>query len=130
MEEVASGVQPIAAAGTSTAAFVGITEKGTVDKAKLITNWTEFQRNYGSFISSGYLPQCVFQFFNNGGNQCYIVRAASSPVTADVTVLNREATPAAGLKFEAKNEGTWGNKLWLQFEDGSKDAANDGGGTA
>ncbi len=87
VEEVSSGVRPIETASTSTAAFVGLAEKGPDDEARRVTNWTEFQRYYGSFISDGYLAHSVFQFFNNGGRQCYIVRVThSDAVTADVTV--------------------------------------------
>jgi phage tail sheath protein FI len=123
---VASGVRPIAAASTSTAAFVGLAEKGPDDEAKRITSWTEFQRHYGGFIEDGYLAESVFQFFNNGGQQCYIVRVTRGDAAiADVTVQNRAATPVAkGLKLLARNKGAWGNYLYLQIEDGSQDPGN------
>ena len=90
-----------------------------------VTNWTEFQRYYGSFISDGYLAHSVFQYFNNGGQQCYIVRVTrSDAATANVTVQNRAAAPVAGLTFSAKNKGAWGNFLYLQIEDGSADPGN------
>lgn len=126
VEEVSSGVRPIAAASTSTPAFVGLAEMGPDDEAKRITSWAEFQKNYGTFIDSSWLAHSVFQFFNNGGQQCYIVRVTRSDAAkADVTVANRAATPAAGLKFSAKNKGAWGNYLLLQIEDGSIDPGNE-----
>ncbi|NIM15281.1 MAG: hypothetical protein GTO45_25220, partial [Candidatus Aminicenantes bacterium] len=125
MEEVSSGVRPIAAASTSTAAFVGRAEKGPDDEAKRITNWTQFQKYYGTFIKESYLAESVFQFFNNGGNQCYIVRVTRSDAeTADVTVQNRAASPVPCVKFLAKNKGAWGNYLYLQIEDGMDDPGN------
>ena len=125
VEEVSSGVRPIEAASTSTAAFVGLAEMGPDDEARRITNWTQFQRYYGAF-SDGFLAHSVFQFFNNGGRQCYIVRVTrSDAVKADVTVQNRAATPANGLRFSAKNKGVWGNYLYLQIEDGSTDPSNE-----
>ena len=42
VEEVSSGVRPIATASTSTPAFVGLAEMGPTDRAVRITNWTEF----------------------------------------------------------------------------------------
>ena len=124
VQEISSGVQPIAIASTSTAAFVGLTEMGP-DQAARVTNWTEFQRYYGSFISDGYLAHSVFQYFNNGGRQCYIVRVTRSDAAiADVTVQNRAAPPVGGLTFSAKNKGAWGNYLYLQIEDGSADPGN------
>jgi phage tail sheath protein FI len=125
IEEVPSGVRPILPAGTSTAAFVGLAEMGPTE-ATLVTNWTDFQRSYGSFITDGFLAHSVYAFFNNGGRQCYIVRATrSDAVVASVTVNNRAATPVAGLTFSAKNAGAWGNSLLLQIQDGSLDPGNE-----
>ncbi len=126
MEEVSSGVRPIASASTSTAAFVGLAEMGPDDDAKRITNWTEFQKYYGTFIDGSYLAQSVFQFFNNGGSQCYILRVTrSDAATADVTVQNRAAPLVnAAVKFSAKNKGKWGNYLYLQIENGTDDPGN------
>src|SRR5438128_4446266 len=124
VQEVSSGVRPIAIASTSTAAFVGLAEMGP-DQTTRVTNWTEFQRYYGSFIRDGYLAQSVFQYFNNGGRQCYIVRVTrSDAVVATVAVQNRATPPAAGLTFAAKNKGAWGNYLYLQIEDGTLDPGN------
>ncbi len=124
VQEISSGVRPISIASTSTAAFVGLAEMGP-DKPLRVTNWTEFQRYYGSFIIDGYLAHSVFQYFNNGGRECYIVRVArSDAATANVTVQNRAAVPVAGLTFAAKNRGAWGNFLYLQVEDGSSDPGN------
>jgi uncharacterized protein len=50
VQEVSSGVQPIEGVSTSTAAFVGLAEMGPDGEARRITNWTEFQRYYGTFI--------------------------------------------------------------------------------
>ncbi len=126
VEEVSSGVRPIDAASTSTAAFVGLAEMGPTDKAIRITSWTEYQKYYGGFINDGKLAESVYQFFNNGGRQCYIARVKhSDAVTADVTVVNRASAPINGMKFSAKNEGAWGNFLYLQIEDGSDDPGNE-----
>lgn len=125
VEEVASGVRPIEAASSSTAAFVGLSEMGPDDEALRITSWTEFQRYYGRYIADGYLAHSVFQFFNNGGRQCYIVRITrSDALAAIVRVQNRAAVPISGLTFSAKNKGAWGNYLYLQIEDGSIDRGN------
>ena len=125
VEEVSSGVRPIESAGTSTAAFVGLAEKGPDDEAMRITSWIEYEKHYGLYINEGYLPESVLQFFNNGGRQCYIVRITRPDARiANVTVANRAATPASGIIFSAKNKGVWGNRLYLQIENGSADPGN------
>lgn len=124
MQEIPSGVRPIAIASTSTPAFVGLAQMGPTQPTR-VTSWTQFQQVYGTFISDGYLAHSVFQFFNNGGQQCYIVRVIrSDAVTADVTVQNRASTPAPGVTFAAKNQGTWGDYIYLQIEDGTVDPGN------
>src|SRR5688572_17216997 len=105
VEEVSGGVRPIEAASTSTPAFVGLAEMGPDDEAVRVTSWTEYQRYFGGFITDGYLAQSVFEFFNNGGRQCYVVRVtrsgANAATAASATVANR-ATPAVdGITFTA-----------------------------
>jgi phage tail sheath protein FI len=120
MNEVSGGVRPLEIASTSTAAFVGLAEMGP-DNATPVTSWTEYQRLYGGFLpADSYLAQSVFQYFNNGGRQCYIVRVLrSGATTASVTMANRASTPVEGIVFSAKNKGAWGNSLVLQIEDGT-----------
>jgi phage tail sheath protein FI len=125
VQEISGGVRPIAIASTSTAAFVGLAEMGPKTPT-LVNNWTEFQRYFGSFTNQGYLAHSVFQYFNNGGRQCYIVRVTrSNAATASVTVQNRANPPVAGLTFSAKNEGAWGN--YLQLPDQSRQRRLPGG---
>lgn len=124
VQEISSGVQPISIASTSTAAFVGLAQMGP-DAPVRVTNWSEYQRYYGGFIKDSFLAQSVFQFFNNGGRQCYIVRVTrSDAATANVTVQNRATPAVAGWTFSAKNKGDWGNFLYLQIENSSIDAGN------
>ena len=54
VDEASSGVRPLDIASTSTAAFVGLAEKGPT-VATRITSWTEFRRLYGDFITDGKL---------------------------------------------------------------------------
>jgi phage tail sheath protein FI len=124
VQEISSGIRPITIASTSTAAFVGLAQMGP-SQPTLVTNWTEFQRYYGTFISDGYLAHSVLQFFNNGGQKCYIVRVTrSDAATASVTVQNRATAPTAGVTFSAQNQGVWGNTLYLQIQSGSADPGN------
>ena len=123
IDEVSSGVRPLETASTSTAAFVGLTEMGPAEATR-VTNWTEFQRLYGSFIRGSYLPQSVFQYFNNGGRQCYVVRVTRTDADrASVTVQNRAGI--AGVTFTARSKGAWGNSLLLSVEDGTRDPGNE-----
>ncbi|HET6393372.1 MAG TPA: phage tail sheath C-terminal domain-containing protein [Blastococcus sp.] len=125
IQETSGGVRPLEIASTSTAAFVGLSEMGP-DVAQRLTSWAEFQRHFGGFFVDGYLAQSVFQFFNNGGRQCYVVRIVrSDAVAATVTLQNRADPAVAGLTVTARSKGAWGNFLLLQIEDGTLDPANE-----
>jgi len=126
VEEVSSGVRPITPASTSTAAFLGQAEKGLIGEAVRIFNFTEFQNLYGGFLSDSYLAHSVYQYFNNGGSICYIVRVANSDVaTADVTLLDQGGTAQDSLTISAVSPGAWGNHLELVVSAGTKDAENE-----
>ena len=82
VEEVDRGSKPLAAVGTSTAAFVGFTARAPNDdpadpdglKPRMVTNWAQYEKLYGGFAKGAMLPHAVYGFFNNGGGNCYIVR--------------------------------------------------------
>jgi hypothetical protein len=78
MEEVSAGPKPIEAVGTSTAAFVGFTQKGPANKPTLITSWPQYTRTFGEFVEGAYLPLAVFNYFLNGGGNCYVVRIGAN----------------------------------------------------
>lgn len=119
MQEVPSGVRPIEAAGTSTAAFFGVAERGPIGEVKKIFNITEFQNIYGGFLDNYFLAHAVFQFFNNGGTQCYVGRIASGAETASVTILDRATGAHDSLTISAISPGAWGNRLQVIVESGS-----------
>jgi phage tail sheath protein FI len=116
VEEVPSGVRPIEAAGTSTAAFFGVAERGPINEVRRIFNFTQFQNTYGGFLRDYYLAHAVYQFFNNGGTQCYVGRIASGAKTASVTIQDRTGKPR--LKISASSPGLWGNHLQVLIESG------------
>lgn len=126
VEEVSSGVRPIQAASTSTAAFIGIAEKGPLNEPVRVFNFTEYQTQFGGFLRTSYLSYSVYQFFNNGGSQCYIIRVAGNNTESANIVLNdRGATAQPSLTISAKSPGLWGNQLAIEITDGSSDPANE-----
>lgn len=125
IEEVSSGVRPITTASTSTPAFVGVAAAGPLCRATRVTNWTEFQRIFGSFMPGSYLAYSVFAFFNNGGQQCYVVRVASDVKTASVTLQHRGGGQAGGVHLSAYSPGIWGNKLYVAVNDGTNLPTNE-----
>ena len=127
VEEVPSGVRPIAAASTSIAAFIGVAERGQVGEAVKVFNFTEYQNRYGGFLAGSFLSHAVYQFFNNGGTQCYIVRVAgANAATANIVLRDRAATnQQASLTIFASSPGAWGNQLAVVIANGTNDSVNE-----
>lgn len=123
VEEVSGGVKPIAGVGTSTGAFVGIAEKGAIGKAALVTNWSQFVKEFGGFIPNGYLAYAVYSFFAEGGTSCYVVRASSEKAkSSSVNIKDKGGEGAAVnvLNVTARSEGKWGDRITVVIEDPSE----------
>jgi hypothetical protein len=121
VEEVPPGEQPIQAVGTSTGAFIGIAEKGALNKPKLVTNWSQFVKDFGGHRRDSFLAHAVQGFFLNGGSRCFVVRVASATAAiASATLSDRAGAPLDTLGIQALNEGEWGNRLSLDVADGTK----------
>jgi phage tail sheath protein FI len=94
IEEVEFGSRVIEGVSTSTAGFVGETERGPT-RTTLVGSWTDYVRRYGGFIDQPpsnrahhFLPYGVRGFFENGGQRLVIARiTARSAQTAAVTLV-------------------------------------------
>jgi len=81
VEEVSSGSKPIEAGSTNIVGFLGIAQKGPVDKPTLVTNWTQYTKAFGGLHTNGWLGHAVYLFFQNGGTKCYINNLAEAPAS-------------------------------------------------
>lgn len=69
---------PIQPASTSIAGFVGYARKGKVNSPTRITNFAQFKKAFGDRPVSGFfLWYAVRGFFENGGTDCFVVRASN-----------------------------------------------------
>ncbi len=110
VQETPSVVRPIEGVSTSTAAFVGITDKGPVPGTllptgrpaypDLVTSFTDYSRRYGGFRTDSFLTYAVQAFFQNGGQSVYIIRvippAPSSPPSSPPTPPVASAVASIG----------------------------------
>jgi phage tail sheath protein FI len=130
VEEISSGARPIAGVSTSTAAFIGVAERGPVGRATLITGFAEFVKRFGGPIGIApgvrehYLYYGVRHFFELGGSRCYVVRVAhytdinntatlqAQPAERLLDAQQLNGTVAAGaVRVRAITPGTWGTAL-------------------
>jgi phage tail sheath protein FI len=107
VEEINLGSKPIEGVSTSTVGFVGMAERGPVNRPVLVTTFGEYRRIFGGFLPDNpygvlrrWLPYAVDGFFANGGKRAYVVRVANlapaadpeavPPGVAQTTLPNRE----------------------------------------
>lgn len=110
VEEIESGSKPIEAGATNIVGFLGIAEKGPVNQATLVTNWTQYTKIFGGLHEGGWLGHGVYQFFQNGGTKCYINNLAEpKPKKGEASQKNGDKAaekadePANSAKYEVKN---------------------------
>lgn len=101
----------------STGAFQGVTQKGPVATPQKVSSFPDAQAVYGTYLSTSHLMRSVQAFFDNGGQYCYISRAAhyttiSDPTTYDMVAAQvqlQDGAPANSILVKASSPGTWGN---------------------
>ncbi len=112
VEEIEIGGKPIEGVSTSTAGFLGPTERGP-EGPWFITGFEQFRRLYGSYLSDSFLAYGVEGFFMNGGQRCFVGR-----IVADDAVAT-SANVGAEINVEAIGPGLWGNRIAVKVERGS-----------
>ncbi|MDT3435990.1 choice-of-anchor D domain-containing protein [Haloarcula sp. 1CSR25-25] len=90
VEEVETGAAAIEGVGTSTAGFLGETERGPVEP-EFVSSFAEFKRHFGGFaeyrrnepLEGTNLAYAVDGFFRNGGSRCYVGRVTTATAAGD-----------------------------------------------
>ena len=106
---------------TSTAAFLGEAERGTI-KPRLVTSFKEYQRWFGGiFGDDKFLPYAANGFFENGGKRLYVCR-----------LVGEQATPASAafgnFLVRAAGPGSWGKRVFVRIDDSTTMKPGSGGG--
>lgn len=138
VEEIASGVRPIEGVSTSTAAFIGVADKGQVPQILsdgrrvpplMVTSFTDYVRQFGGFRRDSFLTYAARAFFENGGRRLYVVRvvpAGAGPGVAATTAtlpVTSPPGPLGALAIAATSPGAWGNRIWVAIDRSSETAA-------
>ena len=116
VEEIERGPKPIEGVATSTAAFLGETERGPT-RPRMVTIYGEYLRLFGDvFGPDKYLPYAVKAFFDNGGRRAYIVRIVGDLPVGDTGMS--EATLGA-FTVRANGPGTASDRIWARIDPGT-----------
>ncbi|HSD58459.1 MAG TPA: hypothetical protein VLB04_09785, partial [Methanotrichaceae archaeon] len=124
IEEIEIGAKPIEGVSTSTAAFLGKTERGPIDP-RLVTSFDQFRRLYGGYLPDSYLAHEIDGFFRNGGSRCYIARIVGHSSEPAQNIAAKAFYPVEKvIRVQATKTGEAGNGISVQIDnppDGSKD---------
>jgi phage tail sheath protein FI len=118
VEEVPSGPRPIEGVSTSTAGFVGQTERGPT-RPRMVTSWSDYRSWFGDLInaSESFLPYAARGFFDNGGQRLFIARITRADA-AEAT-LTQATSSAQTLVITASGPGVFGNGIFLRIRPGT-----------
>lgn len=122
IEELPSSSHSVTAAPTSVTVFVGYTNPFWVGpsgstppfgKATEVHSFSEYAATFGGFFSSPWLPdlvgQAVFQFFQNGGSEAYVVALQASdyvdPASTSATSSAVSVTAAQASIVNTSSDG-------------------------
>lgn len=105
--EVDGRVSPsIEPAPTSVAAFIIRAQRGIPDEVVQVTNWSQFQQRFGSYLKDAYGAYAVRGFFDNGGAKAYITRVANTEIKG-ATVASLTSTGTSNFNLDpTETEGT------------------------
>ena len=78
IQEKPSGVRTITGVATSIAAFVDNFRRGVLDEAVQCLSFADFETEFGGIDVKSAASYGVKQFFQNGGNECWVVRRVAN----------------------------------------------------
>ena len=115
IEEIERGPRPIEGVSTSTAAFLGETERGPT-MPRLVTSYNEYRRYFGdSFDPGKYMADALSGFFANGGHRAFICRIVKQGTLPATATLNK-------LQLVAAGPGDWGARIRVKLTDSTTKA--------
>ncbi len=103
--------------GEAVAAFALPYNRGPVVPT-LVSSWQQFTNLYGTFaVANGsLLHYAVYQFFNNGGNACFVLRVPNTDAVAATLNLDGVGSDVSTpiLTVNASSPGVWGSSIYVQ----------------
>ncbi|MGY4404068.1 phage tail sheath family protein [Bradyrhizobium sp. USDA 3315] len=120
IEEIERGPRPIEGVPTSTAAFIGETERGPT-KPRAITSYGDYKRWFGDVFGNRdrYMPYAVNGFFENGGLRMFVCRVVGQNAT-------RAKLQLGAFEVAAVGAGSWGKRVWVRVKESSTTKKVDG----
>lgn len=105
--ELPSDVRTIVGVATSITAFIGRANKGLVNEPVKINSFSDFQRRFGGLDKKSNMSYAIYQYFQNGGREAYVVRVHNNATPSIIT--------ASPLTIEASSPGQWSENLEVEI---------------
>ena len=120
VEEIEIGAKPIEGVSTTTTGYIGMAERGPLNKPTLVTSFAEYQRIFGGYLAEKVygnkrgLPYAVEGFFVNGGQRLYVSRVATNaakssgflPDISGKSISLAEEVKAKAITLKVKEDAT------------------------
>lgn len=112
IREIPSGSRPISGVATSNTAFVGVFQRGEVNRAVRVTSFGDFERQFGGLMAASNSSYAVRSYFLNGGSVAFIVRVVAG-TGGDAPAASTFGLPTDGVAMTATavNVGAWGDNV-------------------
>jgi phage tail sheath protein FI len=130
IDEVQAGARPIEGVGTAIAAFLGVAAGGPYNTPLRVANWGQYVSAFGDWVPGAYMPLAVFNYFNNGGGACYVVRVGENGADGSKASAELTSSIKAGVavyRIEARDEGVKGDDLSVEVVHATPEAGGGGG---
>jgi phage tail sheath protein FI len=128
-------VRSVPALATAVVGAVGVTERGPVGQATLVSNFEEYVQTFGGYTPNSDLALAASAFFENGGQTLWVVRAVhygdatdgttKTSTAATLTLKDRASTPVSTLRVDAKWDGAYANDLKVLIAAATSGAATE-----
>jgi hypothetical protein len=96
------GTQPIPISATTTAAFLGRTERGPLNEPVAVRSFDEYRRVFGGHCAYSFVSFAVQHFFQQGGESALVVRIANRATRASIAIPAGDDT----LRLQARQPGS------------------------
>lgn len=110
--------RPLPALRMDVTGFVGMAERGPLDRPVPVESFRQFETRFGGFIGGGFLAYALKGFFDNGGSRAWIVRIASREPDTGAAAASLPLPPL--WRIEASSSGSWGNGLSVAIAPGRR----------
>jgi phage tail sheath protein FI len=108
IQEIPSGVRTITGVSTSITLVIGWATRGAEDRAERVFSFSEFECKLGGLDARSLLGYSVKHFFDNGGQDAYVVRLVHEDA-------ERASTEIEVLTVSASSRGSWANDLEIRI---------------